>query len=184
MYSAGHQLCENSIYNTTFATVGSLSGKAQVSTTQVFFINHKLIFMKPNEEEKRKILEKVEEALDQGSPFMILTETPPEAAVMMGGDKEGLSRMLSIAMSKIPELELVVKYARKALKHARKDRGLDFDSELLKCNTCDKRESCDIRPLKEKVMGEGAGPEDLMKVLKHMSEKHGPIVDIKTQGDC
>jgi hypothetical protein len=142
--------------------------------------------MKPTEEEKKKILEKVEEALDQGSPFMILTESSPEAAVMMGGDKEGLSRMLSIAMSKIPELEMVVKYARKALKHARKSKRRDhnFDSELLKCNTCDKRDDCDIRSLKEKVMGEGAGPEDLMKVLKHMSEKHGPIVNIKTQGDC
>ena len=41
--------------------------------------------MKPTEEEKKKILEKVEEALDQEATFLILTEGRPEAAVMMGG---------------------------------------------------------------------------------------------------
>jgi hypothetical protein len=187
MLLAGHQSCENSIYNTTFATVGNLSVKPLGSSTQVFFINHKLInIMKPTDEEKKKILQKLEEAIDGEFPFMVLTSSSPEAAVMIAGNREDVSQMLSIAMSKIPELETIVKYARKALKHARKsgDRGSTLESELMKCETCDKKDDCHIRSLKEKVMKEGAGPEDLMKVLKHMSEKHGPIVDIKNQGDC
>lgn len=144
--------------------------------------------MKPTEEEKKQILEKVEEALDQEIPFLILTEGSSEAAVMMGGDKAGLSRMLSIAMSKIPELEIIVKYARKALKHARRNKGrdhnADLDDELLKCDTCDKKEDCSIRSLKEKAMREGVGPDDLMELLKHLSEKHGQIVDVKPKGEC
>jgi hypothetical protein len=142
--------------------------------------------MKPTDEEKKKILEKLEEALDNGSPFMILTASSPEAAVMMAGEKHDVAQMLTIAMSKIPELEEVVKVARKALKSARRnrDRNNNLDSELLKCNTCDKREECDIRSIKEKAMREGVRPEDIMELLKHLSEKHGQIVSVKPKGDC
>jgi hypothetical protein len=142
--------------------------------------------MKPTDEDKQKILGKIEEALDQGATFLILTEGRPEAAVMMGGTENSMAQMLSIAMSRIPELEDAVKMARKALKTARKNKEHrhNFDSELMKCETCDKKDDCHIRSLKEKVMGEGAGPGDLMEVLKALTEKHGPIVDIKNQGDC
>ena len=93
--------------------------------------------------------------------------------------------MVSIAMSKIPDLEKIVKFARKALKAAR-SRGLsnDLDNELLKCDTCDKKEECGIRSLKEKAMREGVGPDDIMELLKHLSEKHGQIVDVKPKGEC
>ena len=144
--------------------------------------------MKPSEEDKKAVLEKIEEALDQGATFLILTEGRPEAAVMIGGNPHSIAQMLSIAMSRIPELEEAVKMARKALKSARKHRSEEshpnFEAELLKCDTCDKKDTCAVRSLKEKVMKEGAGPEDLMEVLKHMTKKHGPIVDIKNQGDC
>lgn len=141
--------------------------------------------MKPTDKEKQEILRRMEKALDQGDPFMILLESSPEAAVMMGGDKESISRMLSIAMSKIPELEIVVKYARKALKHARKskDKGSMFDAELIKCETCDKRDDCDIRPLKEKAIKEGVGPEDLLDLLKTLVGKH-MVESVKSKGDC
>lgn len=141
--------------------------------------------MKPTDKEKQEILRRIEIVLDQGDPFMILLESHPEAAVMMGGDRQSLSRMLSIAMSKIPELETVVKYARKALKHARKsgDKNSMFDAELLKCETCDKRDDCDIRPLKEKAMREGVGPEDLLDLLKTLAGKH-MVGSVNSKGDC
>ena len=142
--------------------------------------------MKPSDEDKKAVLEKVEEALDQGVTFLILTEGRPEAAVMIGGNPNSIAQMLSIAMSRIPELEEAVKMARKALKSARKNRELNADiaNELLKCDTCGKKDSCPVRSLKEKVMQEGAIPKDIMEVLKSLTEKHGPIVDIKHKGDC
>ena len=144
--------------------------------------------MKTSDKDKKAVLSKIEEALDQGVTFLILTEGRPEAAVMIGGTPRSIAQMLSIAMSRIPELEEAVKMARKALKAARRNRDEEshpnFEAELLKCETCDKKDTCAVRSLKEKVMGEGAGPEELMEVLKHMSKKHGPIVDIKNQGDC
>jgi hypothetical protein len=142
--------------------------------------------MKPTDEDKKQILGKIEEAFDQEAPFLILTESSPEAAVMMGGDKKSLSRMLSIAMSKIPELESIVKYARKALKHARisSNRDSKVESELLKCETCKKKDDCVVRSLKEKLMSDNAVPTDIMELLKTLTEEHGPITDLKIKGEC
>jgi len=142
--------------------------------------------MKPTDEDKKEILKKVEEAIDQEAPFIILTEDSDEAAVMIGGDKKSLSRMLSIGMSKIPELEMIVKYARKALKHARKSSNKNdgIESEFLKCKTCDKKDDCPVRSLNEKLMSNNAVPKDLMELLETLSKEHGPIVDIKSKGDC
>ena len=142
--------------------------------------------MKPSDKEKAEILKRVGEALDKEDPFMIILESSPEAAVMMGGDRSSLSRMLSIGMSKIPQLEEIVKVARKALKKARRAMGSDsmFESELLKCTTCDKKEDCQIRSLKERAMGEGVGPQEIIGLLKELISEDGPMIDIKSKGDC
>jgi len=144
--------------------------------------------MKPKAEEKKEVIAKIEEAIDNEKAFLILTEGSDEtgeSAVMMGGEFHDMARMVSIAMSKLEPLEMVIDAANAALDFARSRKELRSDNvaDALKCDTCDKRNECDIFNAKVRMENGSDNPMEIMKDL-FASMKEKGLNSIKPKGDC
>jgi len=112
---------------------------------------------------KKKVMETVEDLLDNDGQFMIIGSNKPAEVIIMHGKTHDLARALGLGMAKDESIEKVVSLAKEGFDFAIKEvdkhelrkeaEGDCSDGPLPKCKTCDIRESCpivndDVDPLK------------------------------------
>jgi hypothetical protein len=115
----------------------------------------------PNPEEvkaiKKEAIKLITERINRGDEFLYISEGHAsgngEAALMIGGNTNNLARVLSLTMSKVPQLHEIVTTAVEAHNYANSREGImgtlkDMLTNLkdsLDCNNCDKKDECKIK---------------------------------------
>ncbi len=111
------------------------------------------------EEIKKEAIKLITERINRGDEFLYISEgqssSSGEAALMIGGHTLNLARVLSITMTKVPQLHKIVSLANEANEYANNKADIigslkDLLSELagsldLDCETCPKKETCEIK---------------------------------------
>jgi hypothetical protein len=107
------------------------------------------------EELKKEAIKLITERINRGDEFLYISEggkNGGEAALMIGGNTMNLSRVLSITMTKVPQLHEIVTTAMEAHDYATSKEGvmgtlkdlLTGLKDSLDCDNCDKKDECKI----------------------------------------
>jgi len=136
---------------------------------------------------KKEAITLITERISRGDEFLFISDAKGEAALMIGGTTNNLSRVLSITMAKVPQLEEIITLAKSAHDFF-KGKGrempsikdlLDRFTEELNCEDCPGKDDC---PIKE-GLNQTEGCDDPLKIMSELAD--GLIAkNIKPKGDC
>ena len=138
-------------------------------------------------EHKAIMLEKVDQLIERGGPFMLIGDNGAEGVVAIGGSPKAMAEMLAKTMAKIDDVRHIIELACEALDYAtdRAERGepsmMDDITDSLGCEDCPKKDTCKIYKLAKKDDDQNFG-----HFVEELRRQHPEVAKMisKSKGEC
>jgi len=139
-------------------------------------------------EHKAIMLEKVDQLIEKGGPFMLIGDNGDEGVVAIGGSPKAMAEMLAKTMAKIDDVRRIVELACEALDYAteRTSTGeqnlMDDVTDTLGCEDCPKKDGCKIYNLAKKDQDQNLG--QFVEELRKQHPEIAQMISSKPKGEC